>query len=652
MIIRYLEFYKKVYKPFLIVLSAYIVYSCASMGTPSGGEYDLDPPKVISSNPKFNQLNVTQNRVEIIFDELVQLEKPTEKVIITPPQKKLPIIKAVSNRITVILNDSLLPNTTYTIDFTDAVADYNEKNVLENFAISFSTGSHIDSLMVSGKILSADNLEPVSGIYVGLHSNHADSAFQKIPFDRISRTNERGEFSIKGIAEGEYRVFALNDANRDYMYDSPVEAIAFMPETVKPSSQSAVKNDTIYGIDSLTIDSVKTINYTKFLPDDLILRSFTSDFKRLYLQKSERPASDIISVSFSAPTQMPKLTPLNFDAEGQWSLLEKTAQNDSLVYWITDKAIQNTDTLKFSISYHKTDSLNKLVEVTDTLSFINRNAKREKKDEKEKDIKFLTIDSNMGKTLEVYDTAYIMFEKPIKDISKNKFKLQIQVDSILTEQDFDIKTDSLNPRKYWIVYDFKPGQNYVFTADSAALTSYNDEWTNKIDYKFNVKNIDQYGNLALPISGLEDGEHAFVELLDKSDKPFRSATVNNNEVVFQHLPPGKYWARIIVDRNNNGKWDTGDYEKQLQPEDVYYYNKSFDIKANWDIDLDESWNIKALPLDKQKPLEITKNKPKEKESRKQQLEQEEAKRKQQNQRSNNTSTSTSSGSTNLMNRSF
>lgn len=612
---------------FAIIASSYIVFSCASVGTPSGGAYDLDPPKVVKSTPSFNALNISKGKVEIIFDELVQIENPNEKVIITPPQRRLPSIQAISNKVTVELKDSLLPNTTYTIDFTDAIADYNEKNAIENFSISFSTGDHLDSLIISGKVLEAESLELVSGIYVGLHSNLADSAFTKVPFERISRTNDKGEFSIRGVAEGEYHIYALKDANRDFMYDSPQEAIAFLDKIIIPSAEEGVHNDTIYNAkDSTLIDSIKTVTHTHFLPDDILLRSFTSDFKRQYLQKSERPSDDVIQIFFGAPTAMPKLEPLNFNPKAEWALLEKTATNDTLIYWITDKNVVNTDTLSFKITYLKTDSLNNAVDVTDTLNIINRNKRQNKKD-KDKTIKFVNIESNMRQTLDVYSKAYITFEKPVYDFSKDKLSFLQLIDTTFVSQPFEVQQDSLNPRKYEIVYKWQPGGEYSLSADSAAFHSYDSLWTDKVAYKFKVKTLDQYANLALLIDGLKDEEHAFVELLDQSDKPFRKAIVKNNEAIFPNVAPGKYYARIILDENNNGKWDTGDYKTKQQPELVFYCNRFFELKANWDAE--EPWNIYGLPLDKQKPLEITKNKPKEKESKRKQLEKEDAKNKEQ-----------------------
>ena len=230
------------------------MYSCANMASPNGGPYDETPPKFISSLPAPNQTNYKGKKVEILFDELVQLDKPSENVIITPPQMQLPVIRAAGKKVVVELKDTLKENTTYTIDFTNSISDNNEKNVFENFSFAFSTGDVIDTLEVSGILLNAENLEPMPGITIGLHKNLEDSAFVKLPFDRTSRTNDKGQFTIRNISPGSYRIFGLNDVNRDYKFDQPGEEIAFNDSIIIPSLELTTRQDTLWK-DSLTIAS-------------------------------------------------------------------------------------------------------------------------------------------------------------------------------------------------------------------------------------------------------------------------------------------------------------------------------------------------------------------------------------------------------------
>lgn len=615
-----------------------LLISCANMSSPTGGSYDLDPPKVVKSSPKFNETNVNTKKIVLEFDENVVVEKPSEMVIITPPQRTMPQIYSVNRKVFVELKDTLLENTTYTIDFTDAIADNNEKNVLENFSISFSTGDHVDSLAISGIILEAENLEPVKGMYVGLHSNLHDSAFVWEKFERISRTNDRGRFTIRGVAPGEYRLYGLNDANRDYRYDNPSEAIAFMFETVVPTVEKAFRTDTVFDLKQAgLIDTVKNVEYTRFLPDDIVLRAFTSKFKRQYLQKHEREPNKL-HLFFGAPTDMPVLEPMNFEATQDWAILEKSRNNDTLTYWIKDKNIAAIDTITFRIEYMRTDSLNQLYSYTDTLNFIDRTRKKSEKElekeEKERQKRlekgeeeptiFLNVKHNLSGTFDIFNTIMFEFEQPLADSLASKITFQSVVDSTFTDLPVHLEADSLNPRKYTMKHRWEYGKEYRVAIDSATVHSIYGLFNDKIDQKFKVKEKDQYGAWAFELSGLNDSIPTFVELLDKSDKPIRKVKVKDNIALFRNLNPGQYFARITFDENNNGVWDTGDFYKELQPEMVCYHSDMIDIKANFE--LTKKWHVDPSTLPKQKPLEVTKNKPQERDSKRKQLEREEQKK--------------------------
>lgn len=641
---------------FAICLSGLLVYACASIGTPSGGDYDLDPPKVVKATPTFNATNVTKGKLEIIFDENVQIEKPDEKVIITPPQKNTPTIRAMNNKVVVQLRDTLKENTTYTVDFTDAIADYNEKNVLEDFAISFSTGDIVDSLAISGKVLAADNLEPVPSLFVGIHSDLSDTAFTTKPFLRISRTNDYGYFSIKGVAPGKYKIYALNDINRDYKYNDPSQTIAFLDEIIVPSTEEATRTDSIFDIKNI-FDTVKVVNYTRFLPDNIILRSFKSDFKRQYLQKIERSSDDVLNIFFGSATQMPKIEALDIPSDIEnWSILERTAGNDSLKFWITKPAIAEMDTINLKVSYFATDTTNQLQPKVDTLSFVNRAKKQPEKEKKKKNepekTDFLTIQTDIAQAFDVYKDINIEFDLPIEELKKDQLHLQMLVDSTFQDIGFDLKRDSLSPRKFTINNKWKQGNQYRFMIDSAAIHSYNGKWNDKLETKFKVKTEDQYGIISFYLENVPDSVPAFIELLDKSDKVVRKAKVTLPKTQITDLNPGIYYARLIIDKNNNGKWDTGDYYTHRQPDMVYYYNKGIDLKPYWE--MEEDWDIYAFPIDKQKPLEITKTKPKDQDKKKKELERKEAnqKKQQNSQQNSNNINNRNNTSQNNMNRGY
>lgn len=593
----------------IVTLSGF-VFSCANMASPNGGPFDEDPPKFLESTPVFHGKNYKGKKIEILFDELIQLEKPSENIIVTPPQKTLPTIRTSGKKVLVELQDSLMENVTYTIDFTNSIVDNNEKNVLENFSFSFSTGEVIDSLEISGILLNASDLEPVPGMIVGLHRDLADSAFTTIPFLRTSKTNDRGRFTIRNIALGTYRLYALNDLNRDYLFDQPGEEIAFYDSIITPTFELAVRQDTIWK-DTITIDTIRTVEYTRFLPDNVVLRFFKEDFQRQYMLRPERLQENLFSLKFNAPIDtLPELTLLNTPASPDWYFTQILDGETTIHYWITDSSVWKSDTLQVQVDYKRSDSLNILRPQTDTARLIQRRVpeqrkRRSKRNEAEPEpVVFLGIETAVSS--DVNDTISIVFSEPVPDVSKEMFFLERQQDSLWTPVDFVFRRDSLNTLKYYIERKWMYDESYRLMVDSARIYSVYGKWNDWLEAPFRFKSEDKYGHLYINIEGVT--KPAFVELLNAGDVPVRKVTVKDNGVLFMNLNPGQYYARLIIDENENGIWDTGNYEKKRQPENVYYSKSVYEINENWRIE--ENWAVYAEPIMSQKPLEVTKNKPK------------------------------------------
>lgn len=615
--------------PALLMLMI-VVYSCASMGNPDGGPYDEEPPKFVRSTPKPFAINSKEKKVTIEFDEFIKLEKAAEKVVVSPPQLEQPEIKASGRKVVVGLVDSLRPNTTYTIDFADAIVDNNEGNPLGNYAFTFSTGTTIDTMEVSGTVLSASDLEPVKNIQVGLHSDLSDSAFMKKPFDRVSRTDSRGHFSIRGIAPGKYRIYALMDGNQNYLFDSKTEMIAFSDSIIIPAMEDAMRQDTIWK-DSLTIDTIKSVGYTRFLPDDIILRAFKEENDRQYLTRSERDKENHFVLTFSARADtLPTLKGLNFDERDAF-IIEKTDRNDSICYWIKDSLIYQMDTLEIQMDYLATDTLDRLVPQTDTLFLANKltRAEREKleakaAEEKEKErkkkekkgekiepepTKFLTLNVDAPSAFDLDRNVYLSFDEPVASIDTAAIHMEIKKDSLWEEIPFLFVSDSVLPRKYEILAEWEPEKEYQLSIDSMACKGVYGLHTNKVKQTMKVKKLNEYGTILLNITGADST--AVVELLDGSGKVLRQQRITpQNTADFYYLNPGtKFYIRLFNDRNGNGVWDTGKYSEHLQPEEVYYFPKVWEMKANFDFE--ENWNINAVPVEKQKLDEIKKQKPEE-----------------------------------------
>ena len=365
-------------KLYLAVLFLTIVVSCASIGSPDGGAYDETPPKVEKCTPQNMSINNSKKKISITFDEYINIESANEKVVISPPQIEMPEISTSGKKINITLFDSLKNNTTYTIDFSDAIVDNNEGNPMGNFTYSFATGSNIDTMEVSGTLLESENLEPIKGMLVGLYSNLSDTAFTTLPFERVSRTNGSGRFNIKGIAPGKYRIFALNDMDGNFFFNQKSEKIAFDSIIIEPKSELAFRQDTTW-IDSTHVDTIKTVAYTHFYPDDIVLKGFTEEFQDLHLLKVERPIPDMFTIYFTGPSDtIPQIKGLNFEGVENM-VLEHSLHNDTLTYWITDTLVSNLDTLTVSMTYLDTDTLHQLVYRTDTLDIIPKITREIKK---------------------------------------------------------------------------------------------------------------------------------------------------------------------------------------------------------------------------------------------------------------------------------
>ena len=614
----------------LILMLVIIGYSCASMGTPDGGPYDEMPPKFVGSNPGMRAVNVKNKKIELEFDEFIKLEKAAEKVVVSPPQLEQPEIKVVGKKVALELFDTLKDATTYTIDFSDAIVDNNEGNPMGHFTYSFSTGTSIDTMEVSGTVLNAADLEPIKGIQVGLHKNLNDSALTTLPFDRVSRTDSRGHFIIRGVAPGKYRIYALMDGNQNYLYDSKTETVAFSDSIIIPSMMPATRQDTLWK-DTLTIDTIKTVPYTRFMPDDIILRAFKEENTRQYFSRSQRDKENHFILKFSAKADtLPTLTGLNFDAKDAF-IIEPNEGNDSICYWIKDSLVYQMDTLAVQMDYLYTDSLNQLVPKTDTIYLANKltreqreklakkeaeekekeRKKKEKKGEKIEEEKpsFLTMNVDAPSAFDINRNIALSFEEPVSKIDTSAIHMSVKVDTVWQDIPFLFMADSVLPRKYEILAEWEPEKEYQLKIDSAAIVGLYGLHTNKVEQSVKVKKLDEYGTLLFNLQGASPT--SIVELLDNSGKVLRQQRVTSeNTADFYYLAPNtKYYIRLFDDRNGNGKWDTGNVEKGIQPEEVYYFPKVWEMKANFEFE--ETWNIHATPVDKQKLDEIKKQKPEE-----------------------------------------
>ena len=592
------------------------MYSCANIGNPSGGPIDKTPPIFMRSNPTPNAVNVKDRKIEIFFDEIVTLKDPSTKIIVSPAQTEMPRMSALGRKVTVELVDSLLPNTTYTIDFSNSIQDNNEGNAIDNFAFAFSTGSVIDSMRVSGYVLDSRTLEPMQSVVVGLQSNLADSAFHKEKLQRVALTNDRGQFTIRNVSPGSYHIFALKDLDRDYKFGNPTEDIAFLDSIIVPSIGSREAADTVYN-DLNEIDTIMRATRPAYFPNDILLSMFNEDRKSQYLANNLRVDSTRISLTFAAASDtLPSLSIVGRnDVPDQWYTLERSQTNDTLTYWIRPPHLVSADTLMVATTYLRTDTASNLSWGTDTLKFTfqRQKAKKKKKNEETdslEQIRFMELHPLANGTQEVYAPLLLQTGTPIERYSREAFHLQRKLQNDTTFYPAEIKSialrdSTLNRRDLMLKVDWEPGAAYTLAVDSLAMTDIYGLQTKPLKVDFNVRKMEEYGNIVFNIPAVRDS--AIVELLDGTEKIVLRAPVKNHRAELLNLLPGKYYARLFIDRNGNGKYDTGNYDMHMQPEETVYYPGAINLKKNWDVE--QTWDIYATPIDKQKPKAIKKNKP-------------------------------------------
>lgn len=612
-----------------VVFCVSCVVSCARMGQPDGGWFDDSPPRIVSTSPSDKSAGVKTHKVSIAFDEYIKLEDAVSKVVVSPPQLEMPDIKSSGKKIVVELKDTLKENTTYTIDFSDAITDNNEGNPMGNYTYCFSTGERIDTFEVAGNVLDASNLEPVKGILVGLYDDLSDTAFTTKPLMRVARTNGSGRFIIKGVAPGTYRIYALQDADGNYLYNQKSEMVAFSTDTFQPSCGPDIRQDTIWR-DELRIDSIARVPYTHFYPDDVVLLAFAEPQTDRYLVKTERQDERKIGFYFSyGHAELPRIEGLNFQADSAF-IVEANQQQDTIFYWLRDTALVNQDTLHMAVSYMMTDSTGALIQYNDTIQALAKTSYEKRQKELEKELeKWQKSVEKARKKGEPYDTVMparhiepnirssssmdpdknieIELPTPLARLDTSAIHLYSRHDTLWYRADFQLRPVPGRLRSFTLLAEWQPGVEYSLEIDSAAFQDIYGLVSAPIKSGLKIRSLDEYSSLVVNLSGLADTLSLVVQLLNSSGAVVKQTTCRGRTAEFYYVMPGKYYLSAFVDRNRNGIWDTGHYATLLQPEEVYFDPKEIECKAKWDVTRD--WNLTSTPLPQQKPLAITKQKP-------------------------------------------
>jgi hypothetical protein len=570
--------------PFVFLLVALFFPRCAKIVAPTGGPKDTIPPVMLRSVPHPNATNFNGKRISFFFDEFVQLKDVNQKFILSPPQEKLPEIRLKGKSIDIMFAEEFTLNTTYTLYFSDAIVDNNEGNKLQNFEFAFSTGPIIDSLMVKGRVIDAYTLEPVEGVLVMLYSQFNDSIPLIAKPIYVSKTNKQGIFSLSNIKYSNYKIFALDDKNTNYIFDQPSERVAFGTDTLR--QETLITKTAMVGVvDSMLSSFGNTVQ----------LKLFAEDSRIQQLTDFSRPSRRKLALGFSIPAVGEvNLLPLYHPYNNPWYIREVSTNGDSINFWITDDKLQLRDTLMMRVEYLKSDSLQNLVPTADTLrfSYFKEEETKSRRGGDDKPKKKPTLKYSMqpakGNSLSPLQSISFLFGMPLKSYNINYISIYNTSDSAQV-RDFNWLPDSLNPRRYSIVYPWVAKKGYTLTALPGAFTNLDAEVNDTIKYSFAGYTPELLGSISLSVKGVKGS--TLIQLISPKGKTLdQKFLTSDGTILFSYLPPENYSFRFVLDENRNGKWDTGYYLKGIQPERVIYFEeggkrKNINVRKNWEYEL-------------------------------------------------------------------
>ena len=519
------------------ILAILTIWSCASIQQPTGGPKDTTPPKILKESPKNFTLNFNSPQINIELDEYFKLNNTAKEISISPDVDKQPDYKIKKKVLNIKLKDSLEANTTYTINFGNAIADYNEGNVLKNYLYVFSTGNKIDSLTISGTVVNSITKEPQLDATVFLLPANQDTLFGKKKAHIYTNTDSAGNFKLKYLKENTYKIYAVFEKDGgDKIYNSANEEVAFSSEPI------LLKKDTS-GI-QLQLFKEDAINFR------ILDRKIENTGRIVYLfnQKLAKPSIKILS-----PAELNTNRTIEFSKEGDTAVLwAKDMKFDSIQVAILNNNIPLDTTV---IRRSKRDDYNQTIGVSDNIP--------------------------SGRIKPGTDLR-LTFSAPINSIDT---KLITLLQDSVPVKGFRLERDTSSSRKYLFKYSWKRDKTYDLSiADNAVKGLYGG--LNKLySKKFTRDEEENYGNLSIKFTVPDTTKSYVVELLNESDEVIKRSTINKNtELAYAMYSIGKYKIRVIYDENNNGKWDTGSVKKRRQPEKIWNHPNEITLRANWDLE--------------------------------------------------------------------
>lgn len=513
--------------------------SCASLKTPEGGPKDKNAPKVLKEYPKNCSTNFSNNKIEISFDEYVDLQNEMKEISISPATKKGLEFRIKQKSLTILIKDTLEKNTTYKISFGKAIVDVTEKNILKNYNYVFSTGKTIDSLKIVGKVINNYTQKPEIDILVILHPENRDTLFTKKSAVLFCSTDSFGRFAISNLRNIPFKIFALRDLNNNKFYDG-VEEIGFLGNSIIPKNE---------------------------VKDSVILSSFKEEISKRKITKKSILRNGSIKVGFNKPLEKFEVVLIEPKDDTKYKLFEDTnIEKDSLEIFV--KNIQELDSLKICI---KTEN-----NTLDTLIF-----KRSKSEKVKGEISF--TDNLISGNIKPGNTYKFKTNIPIIEFYKEK--LSLYLDSIEIKK---YNINQIDAQNFELIYNFDSEKYYKLKIMDSAFVGLNKIYNKSKEVKMRYDVAENYGNIVLKVSKVNISKNYILEIVDLKilNKILYSFPIDEKEknININLIPTGKYLIRLILDENANKKLDTGSLEKQKQPEKIRYKEKAILVKANWDIE--------------------------------------------------------------------
>ena len=545
-----------------VLVVAIITINCAQPRPLTGGTKDTTPPKIMQSSPKNLSTGFSGHTIALVFDEYVQIKSLASELVVSPPLKYDVTYRLKGKRVFIDIKDTLLENTTYNFNFGNAIVDLNEGNPLDSNLFVIATGPKLDSGYISGIVKDAYTLKPVSNATVILFNAADDSAIYNGTPSYIAKTNSSGQYELKYLSEKKYQIFALESLGGGYNYQ-PFGKIGFYHDYINPIHQD-------------------TANFFIFKEMDTA-QYISKEFSREYFS---------FVLGFNSPLKKPKFN-ISPSSDTVYYYTEEI-QPDSFMFWIDgDKDID-------SVRVIVTDDLGFLDTTNLDISDRNKFIKKLKKKKTDKSPLVVKLDVNNG-THPYFDTLNLNFSRPPSEWNLDSMSFVNGIDTIpmktaISSKLIEMRLPQVRTgrtkeiRSMAIHHQWIPNKSYAFIFNSGSFTDLINQRNDTTILKFKTKNFEDYGSFRFTINVPQYDGKLLMELMSEDGKFIRDYKIRSGSVIYHKLAiPGKYKLRLILDANGNGKWDTGDVEKLIQPEELVYYNGVIEIRPNWD--MEEIWNV-------------------------------------------------------------